>query len=112
MLFGFLMTIFIVMTVFLAILILLQQGKGDMGLGSLATSSQAIFGGSGGQEFFEKLTWILGLIFIAGSLMLSVMKSRQTLNSQLSNYRAPVQTQAPEQNAPEDSIFQRNNKSL
>lgn len=105
MLFGFLMTIFIVLTVVLAILILLQQGKGDMGLGSLATSSQAIFGGSGGQEFFEKLTWTLGLIFIGGSLALSVMKSRQTLNSQLSNYRAPIQTQIQEQNAPESSDF-------
>ena len=97
MLFGFLMTVFIVLTVFLAILILLQQGKGDMGLGSLATSSQAFFGGSGGQEFFERLTWGLGLIFIAGSLALSVMKSRQSLNSQLSNYRAPVQTQTTEE---------------
>ena len=98
MLFGFLMTIFIVLTVILAILILLQQGKGDMGLGSLASSSQALFGGSGGQEFFEKLTWSLGLIFIASSLTLSVMKSRQTLNSQLSNYRAPIQTQPIQEN--------------
>ena len=107
MLFGFLMTIFIVLTVILAILILLQQGKGDMGLGSLATSSQAIFGGSGGQEFFEKLTWSLGLIFIIGSLALSVMKSRQTLNSQLSNYRAPIQTQTTNEKAPQGSDIEK-----
>ena len=106
MLFGFLMTIFICLTVFLAILILLQQGKGDMGLGSLATSSQAIFGGSGGQEFFERLTWVLGIIFIAGSLLLSVMKSSQSVSSKLGNYRAPIQTSSTEEPLKQSSEFE------
>jgi len=101
MLFGFLMTVFIILIMLLAVIILLQQGKGDMGLGSLASGSQMLFGGSGGQEFFEKLTWTLGLVFIAGALTLSVIKSRAATSSELTNYRAPVQVNLPTQNQPQ-----------
>ena len=48
-----------------------------MGLGSLGGSSQMLFGGSGGQEFFEKTTWIMGAIFILGALGLAVLKSKE-----------------------------------
>ena len=74
--FAFLMFFFVILCLFLALFILIQQGKGDLGLGSMG-GSQMLFGGSGGQNFFEKATWVMGAIFILGSLGLSVLKSRE-----------------------------------
>lgn len=75
--------LFIILCFFLAIIILLQQGKGDMGLGSMA-GGQMLFGGSGGQTFFERATWIMGAIFIFGSLGLAILKSKEVRSSRLS----------------------------
>ncbi|MFH0898704.1 MAG: preprotein translocase subunit SecG, partial [bacterium] len=43
------MFFFILVCIFLALFILIQPGKGDMGLGSLGGGSQMLFGGSGGR---------------------------------------------------------------
>ena len=80
------MVFFIILTFFLALLVLIQQGKGDMGLGSMGGGSQLLFGGSGGQSFFEKMTWFLGALFILGALGLSLLKSRQTRQSTLEGF--------------------------
>lgn len=48
-----------------------------MGLGGLGGGTQMLFGGSGGQDLFQKITWVLGAIFISGALMLSLMKSTE-----------------------------------
>ena len=73
----FLMVLFVILCLFLALLILIQQGKGDMGLGSMGGGSQLLFGGSGGQSFFEKITWIMGALFIFGALGISIMRSQE-----------------------------------
>ena len=80
MLFGFLVTIYIVICSFLIIMILIQKGKSSMGLGGLGGGSQMLFGGSGGQDMFQKITWILTAIFLFGSLVLSIMKTTQRGN--------------------------------
>jgi preprotein translocase subunit SecG len=88
--FAFLMTLFIILCLFLVLFILIQQGKGDMGLGSLG-GSQMLFGGSGGQNFFEKATWIMGAIFVCGALGLTILGTKQKEASRLSDgYHAPV----------------------
>ena len=92
MLISLLMILFVILCFFLALFVLIQQGKGDMGLGSLGGGSQMLFGGSGGQEFFEKITWIMGVIFIFGSLGLSIMKSKQVETSRLGSYTAATKT--------------------
>lgn len=89
--FAFLMVLFVVVCFFLALFILLQQGKGDMGLGSLAGSSQLLFGGSGGQDFFEKITWTLGAIFLLGALGLSILAAKQVRQSALSGFSLSTQ---------------------
>lgn len=71
-----LMIIYVVLSLFLMLFIYIQSGKGDMGLGGLSRGSQTLFGGSGGQEFFEKVTWVLGAMFMLGALWLGVVKSR------------------------------------
>jgi preprotein translocase subunit SecG len=95
----FLMIIFVFLCFLLALAILMQQGKGDMGLGGLGGGSQMLFGGSGGQEFFEKITWIMGALFIAGSLGLALIKSRELESTRLTRIASPV-AQAQTQQLP------------
>ncbi len=86
-----LMILFVILCIFLAIFILIQPGKGDMGLGSLGGGSQMLFGGSGGKTFFEKATWIMGALFILGALGITKYRTNLTESSQLEGYRAPIQ---------------------
>ena len=78
MLYGFLLTLYIINCLLLILVVLMQKGKGGMGLGSMGGGAQMIFGGSGGQDIFQKTTWVLGIIFMTGALMLSLMKSAET----------------------------------
>ena len=101
MLIGILTFLFVLSALFLAIFVLIQQGKGDMGMGSLGGSTQMLFGGSGGQTFFEKTTWILGAIFMFGALGLSVLKSREIRSSRLESFSGSIpQTQQAPATAP------------
>lgn len=75
MLYGLLLGLFIFTCFLLILLILIQQGKGNMGLGNLGGGAQMLFGGSGGQDVFQKTTWVLVTIFMIGSLVLALMKS-------------------------------------
>jgi preprotein translocase subunit SecG len=99
--YTFLMILFIFLCVFLALFILIQQGKSDWGLGSMS-GSQILFGGSGGQGFFEKTTWVLGAIFILGSLGLAILKSKENRSSILEGVKieGTAQTKTPMQKAP------------
>jgi preprotein translocase subunit SecG len=75
MLYGLLITVYLIICFFLAILILIQKGKSNMGIGAFGGSSQMLFGGSGGQDIFQKTTWVLGALFMAGSMCLAIMKT-------------------------------------
>ena len=77
MLFGALVSIFIFISFLLILLILIQKGKGSTGLGGLGGGTQMLFGGSGGQDIFQKITWGLGVAFMVLSLGLSYIKSTQ-----------------------------------
>lgn len=62
-----------------------------MGIGNLGGGAQLLFGSSGGQDLFQKITWCLGAIFVGGSLLLSTMK---TSNYQKSRYLPQTTRQA------------------
>ena len=94
MLYGLLVALFVFISFLLGLIILVQPGKGAMGLGSLGGGTQMLFGGSGGQDLFQKITWILGAIFMAGSLVLSLMRSAGTENVFA---RSTARTQIPAQ---------------
>ncbi len=98
--YALLMVLFIFITIFLAIFVLIQQGKGDLGLSALGGGTQMLFGGSGGKSFFEKVTWVLGAVFILGALGLSVLKSKVIKNSRLAGYVSQKKQQTPEANLP------------
>ncbi len=76
MLFGILACAFALLCVLIILLILLQKGKGSLGLGTMGGGNQMLFGGSGGQDLFQKTTWVLLAFLMMGSLGLSLMKTR------------------------------------
>ena len=97
---GFVMFLFVVLSFFLILFILIQQGKGDMGLGSLGRGTQTLFGGSGGQDFFEKATWTMGALFMVGALTITILRTRHAEMSRLADYRAPLTNQENKQSKP------------
>ncbi|KKQ11919.1 MAG: preprotein translocase subunit SecG [Candidatus Babeliales bacterium] len=107
--YTFLMVLFVILSALLAIVILIQPGKGDMGLGSIGSGSQILFGGSGGRSFFEKVTWVMATLFILGALGLSLIKSNERQYSSLSGFKADTssttkQTSLPISSAPVNSV--------
>ena len=88
----FLTVLFIILAFVLVFFILIQQGKGDMGLGGAPSggTNQMLFGGSGGQEVFEKITWFLGALFIFGSLGLTLLKSKENSKTSLDGFKKEV----------------------
>lgn len=101
MLIGFLTTLLVIDGLLLALFIVIQKGKGSMGLGALGGGAQTLFGGSGGQDLFQKITWVLGGLFMLGSLGLSLLKTKEaTIGSYMPS--APLQKKAaPQQQAPQ-----------
>lgn len=97
--YTFLFILFIIVSMFLTLFVLLQQGKGDLGVSSMS-GSQMLFGGSGGQSFFERITWALGALFMLGALGLSVLKTKEQHISILDNVVLPKKVaQQPMQTA-------------
>jgi preprotein translocase subunit SecG len=76
MLFGLTIAAFTVMCFLLIFIIFLQKGKGSMGLGAMGGQTQTLFGGSGGQDLFQKATWVLVGLYLFGSLGLSIYKTK------------------------------------
>lgn len=107
--FVLLLVLFVIVSALLGIFVLIQQGKGDMGMGSLTSSAQLLFGGAGGQSFLEKITWVLGALFILGALGLSTLKSRELTKSRLQGFvseqKKKTAPSLPEAQAAEQADF-------
>ncbi len=99
--YGLSVTFYVVICLFLMLIVLVQKSKGSMGLGSMGGGSQMLFGGSGGQDIFQKTTWVLGTIFMVLSFLLALMKSHQsqTFRYVKAKEQAPY-TRQQEQTAP------------
>jgi preprotein translocase subunit SecG len=94
MLYGLFVTLFAIISFLLILIILIQQGKSSMGMGNFGGSAQMLFGGSGGQDIFQKITWVLAALFMLGSFGLAVYRDSSSGSSRYLN-RAPVQQAAP-----------------
>jgi len=73
---------------------MIQEGKNSMGLGGIGGGTQMLFGGSGGQDIFQKITWVLGAIFLFGSLTLALMKAKPSSSVYLKNKATTEQRRA------------------
>jgi len=61
----FIITIFILVSIALIVVVLLQSGKGaDIGAVFGGAGGQALFGSSGPVDFLHKATWVLAIIFM------------------------------------------------
>lgn len=89
--YGLLVTLFAMLSILIVLIILIQKTKGGMGLGSMGGGNQLLFGGSGGQDLFQKMTWVMVALFMGGSLLLAMIK-RPTGSGVLSGLANQVQT--------------------
>jgi len=91
MIFGLLAFFLGFCAIFTVLIILVQKGKGSMGLGNMGGGAQMLFGGGGGQDLFQKITWVLGAILLFGSLGLAIWKTKQMgVSSSLLRQPAPT----------------------
>jgi preprotein translocase subunit SecG len=75
---GFLYALLIIVCLLLILMVLLQAGKGaGAGLSIGGGMSQTMFGGSGGRDFFIKLTAGLAVAFFVLCLVLAKFASKQ-----------------------------------
>ena len=80
----------------------MQKGKGGLGLGGLGGGTQMLFGGGGGQDLFQKITWVLGSIFMIGGMILSLMKSAEHKKFRYISSKNVIQQNVPQVPAPTD----------
>ena len=84
--------------IFLALVVLLQTGKGaDMGA-VFGGSSSTVFGSSGAGNFLTRLTTATAIIFMLTSISLTYLSARQTTATVFDS--APMAQPAAPQNAP------------
>jgi preprotein translocase subunit SecG len=78
--FGFFLTLLVVIGIFLSVVILLQAGKGG-GLAAMGggggTMTEGVLGGRQASTFLVRATWTAGAAFMILSLILAILSSRQ-----------------------------------
>ena len=81
MIYGFLLAVLILDGIFLAVVVLLQSGKGGglAAMGGGAAATDGILGGRQATTMLTRATWTTGSVFMALSLVLSIMSSRAAL---------------------------------
>jgi preprotein translocase subunit SecG len=97
--YGFLLAVLVLDGLFLAVVILLQSGKGG-GLaavgGSGGTVADGVLGGRQATTVLTRATWTAGGIFLGLALVLSILSSRAQAPSSIIQVNAPAATTAPE----------------
>lgn len=113
MLIALLTTGIVLLSLLIIIAVLIQEGKGDMGLGS--ASRQILFGGSGGQNILEKITWVIGFLFMAIALGLTIAKTKEQHKSVVASYAditpddSPLAHNTPATQTPAENVIAENN---
>jgi preprotein translocase subunit SecG len=96
--YAFLLAILVLDGLFMAVVILLQAGKGG-GLASVgggAAMTEGILGGRQATTVLTRATWISGSVFMALALILSIMSSRSTAPTSVIQVPATSPATAPE----------------
>ena len=90
--FEILLVIYLLVSLGLVGLVLIQHGKGaDMGASFGSGSSQTVFGGSGSGNFLTRTTAILATVFFVLSLVLGNLSTSHTKKTdEWSDLSAPV----------------------
>jgi len=88
--FSFLTVLYGFLCLLIVLLVLIQRGKGNMGLGNLGGNNQMLFGSSGGQDIFQKITWLCCFFLLAGSLVLAVSRGKYSRGTMHYRTSSPV----------------------
>jgi len=85
-----------IVCLFLVLVILLQPGKGDggVGFGAASGSSQSIFGSRGAGNFLTKMTTVAACIFLLTSFLLTRERTKE-FNSSVIQEEPATKTPAP-----------------
>jgi preprotein translocase subunit SecG len=84
----FLTILLIVSAVFLVIVILMQQGKGQEMGAVFGGSSQTIFGASGAGNFLTKATAVIAIIFMGSAFFISYISAKNQNPISIKSYIA------------------------
>ena len=76
----------IVSAVFLVIVILMQQGKGQEMGAVFGGSSQTIFGASGAGNFLTKTTAVIAIIFMGSAFFISYLSAQKEKGISIKHY--------------------------
>lgn len=91
----FLTILLIISAVFLVIVILMQQGKGQEMGAVFGGSSQTIFGASGAGNFLTKTTAVLAIVFMGSAFFISYISAKQQNPIAIKSYIKKTATAAP-----------------
>jgi protein translocase SecG subunit len=95
MLIEFVTALFVLIGVLLVLIVLIQKTSNSLGIGNMGGRNVMLFGSSGGQDIFQKITWVLGILFMGGSLVLSILKTQQVRNSRYLSSQKTIQVEQP-----------------
>lgn len=90
-----------VLAIIITIAVLLQKSS-SIGLGAYSGSNESLFGAKGPAGFLTKFTFIVGLIFVANTILLVYLYNQQKNGSLLES--APSSVPASTQDAPSAPI--------
>jgi len=92
-----LLVIFLLVSIGLVAMVMLQQGKGaDMGASFGAGASATLFGSNGSGNFMTRTTAVLATLFFVLSLVLGNLSGQQgKKGSEWENLGAPVKNEQP-----------------
>ncbi|AMH16920.1 preprotein translocase subunit [Hafnia paralvei ATCC 29927] len=92
-----LLVIFLLVSIGLVAMVMLQQGKGaDMGASFGAGASATLFGSNGSGNFMTRTTAVLATLFFVLSLVLGNLSGQQgKKGSEWENLGTPVKTEQP-----------------
>ena len=88
----FLTILLIVSAVFLVIVILMQQGKGQEMGAVFGRSSQTVFGASGAGNFLTKATAVIAIIFMASAFFISYISAQKEKGINISSKYTAAKT--------------------
>ena len=96
-LYYLLSTLYVLVCFVLLMVILLQQGKGDMAAAFGGGSSNSAFGARTGATLLSKMTAGLAAVFMIGALTLAIVGQRGSSGSIMSGTPAPAPAPRPRQ---------------
>jgi preprotein translocase subunit SecG len=91
---GILLVVQIILVLIIVLVVLLQKSS-SMGLGAYSGSNESVFGAKGPNSFLAKTTFVVGFLFVANTIALGYMYSKQKDQSVVNSVKTTNVVQAP-----------------